>query len=132
MAAAPLLRASEVSGQTYKTYLSQRYAADKEARAAIHLFARKQTGGLLWLLSGAAAIGFVASQTGTTTNSSGTTTVNVSPLGYGILVGLFGGVGLGKTLRFSNNKLFDALLAHDQSGGFPGYVSDRLRDKDYK
>ncbi len=124
-------RPNEVQGP-YKAYLSQRYANDKEAKAAIHLFARKQTGGGLWLGTGAVAIGVIASQTGTTTTNSGTTTFNVTPLGYGILVGLFGGVGVSKLLRFSNNKLFEALLEYDQRGHLPSKVVDRLRKRDYK
>jgi hypothetical protein len=125
-----LLRPADVK-ESYKTYLYQRYASDKEARAAIHLFARKQTGGGLWLGTGAVVLGVVASQTGTTTSSSGTTTFTVTPLGYGILVGLFGGVGLGKLLRFSNEKLFEALVEYDQQGHLPGRVVTRLKSKDY-
>ncbi len=126
-----LQRPNEVK-ESYKAYLYQRYAHDKEAKAAIHLFARKQTGGGLWLGTGAVAIAFVASQTGTKTTSSGTTTVNVTPLGYGILVGLFGGVGVGKLLRFSNDKLFETLLEYDQRGHLPNHVVNRLRTRDYK
>ncbi|MFD1467554.1 hypothetical protein ACFQ48_04915 [Hymenobacter caeli] len=114
----------------YKTYLYQRYAASKEATATIHLFARKQTGGALWLATGAAAIAFVASQTGTTTNGSGTTTVNVSLLGYGILLGLFGGVGVGKLARFTNGKLYQALLMYDQQKVLPNYITSRLKYRD--
>ncbi len=126
-----LLRPNEVK-EPYKAYLYQRYANSQEARAAIHLFARKQTGGGLWLGTGAVAIGVIASQTGTKTTSSGTTTVNVTPLGYGVLVGLFGGVGMGKLLRFSNDKLFEALVEYDQRGHLPNHVLERLRPRDYK
>jgi TM2 domain-containing membrane protein YozV len=118
-----LKRPAEVFGN-YKNYLMQRYASDTEAQAIIKRFARHQTGGGLWLGAGAGAIAFVASQTGTTTTSSGTTTVNVSPLGYGILVGLFGGVGIGKLVRFSNDKLFNALLTHEQQSGFPARAAN--------
>jgi hypothetical protein len=125
-----LLRPSEVK-ESYKNYLYQRYANDKEARAAVHLFSRKQVGGGIWLGTGAVVIGFIASQTGTTKSSSGTTTFNVTPLGYGILVGLFGGVGAGKLLRFNNEKLFEALMEYDQQGHLPSRVVNRLKSKDY-
>jgi hypothetical protein len=126
-----LLRPSEVK-ESYKNYLYQRYANDKEARAAVHLFSRKQVGGGIWLGTGAVVIGFIASQTGTTTSSSGTTTFNVTPLGYGVLVGLFGGVGAGKLLRFNNEKLFEALMEYDQQGHLPSRVVNRLKSKDYR
>lgn len=125
-----LLRPNEVK-ESYKTYLRQRYATAKEARAAIHLFSRKQRGGGLWLGAGAVAIGAIASQTGTKTSGSGTTTFTVTPLGYGMLVGLFGGVGAGKLLRFSNDKLFEALLEYDQRGHLPSRVVNRIRPRDY-
>lgn len=118
LAGAGLLRPTEVPGK-YKTYLAQRYASDTEAQAIIKRYTHRQTGGALWLAAGAGAISYVASQTGTTTSSSGTRTFNVSPLGYGILVGLFGGIGVGKLVRFSNQKLFEVLMAYDQQAGYP-------------
>lgn len=126
---AALLSPAQVPGN-YKTYLYQRYAASKEATATIHLFARKQTGGALWLATGAAVIAFVAGQTGTTSSGSGTTTVDVSPLGYGILLGLFGGVGVGKLARFTNAKLYQTLLMYDQQKVLPSYVMSRLQYRD--
>jgi hypothetical protein len=123
-AGAGLLRPTEVSGK-YKMYLAQRYASDMEAQAIIKRYSHRQTGGALWLAAGVGAVSYVASQTGTTTTSSGTMTVNVSPLGYGILVGLFGGVGVGKLVRFSNEKLFEALMTHDQEAGFPSRAVSR-------
>lgn len=116
----------------YKRYLNERYANDKEARAAIHLFSRKKTGGGLWLGTGAAFIAFVASQTGSRPSDGGTLTVTVSPLGYGLLVGLFGGVGVGKLAQFSNQKLYQMLLDYDKEHNFPQYVTSRLKDCDYK
>lgn len=124
-AEAGLLRPSEVPGK-YKIYLEQRYAGDVGAQELIKHYSHRQTGGALWLAAGVGAISFVASQTGTTTSNSGTTTFKVSPLGYGILLGLFGGVGVGKLTRFSNEKLFDALLVHDQQAGLPGRAVSRL------
>ncbi len=128
-APALLLSPTQVPGK-YKTYLYQRYGTSKEASAAVHLFARKQTGGAVWLGAGALIIAFVASQTGTTSNSSGTTTVSVSPLGYGILLGLFGSVGVGKLARFSDQKLYQALLMYDQQKVWPSYVASRLKYRD--
>lgn len=122
---AGLLRPTEVPGK-YKDYLAQRYAGDPAAQAIIKHYSHRQTGGALWLATGVGAISYVASQTGTTTTSSGTTTVNVTPLGYGILVGLFGGVGVGKLVRFSNQRLFEALMAHDQQVGLPSRSLTRL------
>jgi hypothetical protein len=121
MGAAPATTASsealkqpaQVSGK-YKNYLMQRYASDAGAQAIVEHFSRHQTGGELWLGIGAATIGAIATQTGTTTTSSGTTTFTVTPLGYGILVGLFGGIGVGKLVRFSNAKLYETLLAYEQ------------------
>lgn len=124
LAGAGLLRPSDVPGK-YKAYLAQRYASDTEAQTIIRRYTHRQTGGALWLGAGVGAISYVASQTGTTTNSSGTMTVNVTPLGYGILVGLFGGVGVGKLVRFSNGKLFEALMAHDQQVGPPSRAASR-------
>jgi len=116
-----LLRPTEVTGK-YKDYLSQRYAGDVAAQEIIKRFSRRQTGGALWLGAGAGAIAAVTSQTGTRTNGLGTTTFTVSPLGYGILVGLFGGVGVGKLVRFSNQRLFEELMLHDQQAGSPRRV----------
>ena len=125
LAGAGLLRPSEVPGK-YKAYLAQRYAGDEVAQDLIKRYSHRQTGGALWLATGVGAISFVASQTGTKTSGSGTTTFKVSPLGYGILLGLFGGIGVGKLTRFSNEKLFEVLMAHDQQAGFPGRAVSRL------
>ncbi|TGE18968.1 hypothetical protein [Hymenobacter elongatus] len=127
-----LLRPNQMVGEKYKEYLNKRYAADKEARAVIHLFNRKHTGGVVWLLTGAGAIGFVASQAGTKTTSSGTHTVEVTPLGWGLLLGVFGGVGIGKLARFNNEKLYATLADYDLSHAFPGTVMGKVQDKDYR
>ncbi len=127
---AALLMASQVPGK-YKTYLNQRYAGDKEARAAIHMFGRKQTGGALWLVGGAAFIGFVTSQTGSTQDGTGTKTVTVSPLGYVIMTGLSGGIGIGKLVRFNNAELYKVLADYDKDHVFPGYVVAKLNKSDY-
>lgn len=129
---APLLRPNQMKGEKYRDYLNKRYADDKEARAVIHLFGRKNTGGVLWLATGAGFIGFVASQTGTKTTDSGTTTLEVTPLGWGLLLGLFGGVGIGKLARFNSEKLYATLLDYDQSHAFSGPVMGKLKDKDYR
>jgi hypothetical protein len=116
----------------YKDYLTKRYANDKEARAAIEMFARKRTGGAIWLLGGGAVVGFIASQTGTKTTSSGTTTVEVSPLGYLIFGGVPLGIAISKFSRFSNQSLFKMLSGYDSSHQLPGYVMGRLNPGDYK
>lgn len=123
---AALLPPTGVPGN-YKDYLYQRYATDKKACAVIRLFKRRQTGGAVWLSTGVVAISVIASQTGTNTTSSGTTTFTVSPLGYAALVGLFGGVGVGKLGRFSNQKLYQALAEYDRNGVFPYYVTSRIK-----
>ena len=127
----PLKRPGEVSGK-YKDYLNQRYANSRDAKAVIHLFARKQTGGALWLGSGAVFIPWASSQTGTTRSNSGTTTFTITPLGYIAMFGLFGGVGIGKIARFGNTRLYEALMEYDNTKTFPGYVDNKLKDKDYK
>ncbi|RTQ46856.1 hypothetical protein EJV47_21025 [Hymenobacter gummosus] len=125
--AAALLKPDQVTGEHYKTYLYKRYAADEQATKAIRLFARRQTGGAVWLGTGAGVIGFVASQTGTKTDpSGGTTTVTVTPVGWAVLLGLFGGVGIGKLARFSNEKLYLALAAYEKDHAFPHYVARRI------
>lgn len=122
---ATLLPPTGVSGK-YKDYLMKRYANDAGGQAIIRHFSRRQTGGELWLGLGAATIGTLATQTGTTTTSSGTTTFTVTPLGYGILVGLFGGVGVGKLVRFSNARLYETLLAYDQKqANLPARTANR-------
>ncbi|UOQ71504.1 hypothetical protein [Hymenobacter cellulosilyticus] len=128
----PLLGPGQVTTEKYKDYLNKRYADDKEARAVIHLFNRKKTGGIIWLATGVGVIGFVASQTGTKTTNSGTTTVTVTPLGYGLMLGLFGGVGIGKLARFNSEKLYQTLAEYDKSHSFPGFVMEKLDDKDYR
>ncbi|PJJ61033.1 hypothetical protein [Hymenobacter chitinivorans] len=129
----PLLPPLQVTTEKYKDYLTKRYADDKEARAVIHLYSRKKTGGAIWLATGAGVIGLVASQTGTKSNGSGgTSTVTVTPLGYGLLLGIFGGIGIGKLARFGNEKLYRVLADYDQSHAFPGFVMEHLADKDYQ
>jgi hypothetical protein len=130
-APAPLLPPAQMKDGKYKDYLSKRYADDKEASAAVHLFRRKQTGGVLWLSTGAATIGLIASQTGTQTNDAGvTTTFEVTPVGYGLLVGLFGGVGIGKLSRFGDDKLYQALASYEQSQTLPAYVKKKIKTND--
>ena len=128
----PLLAPGSTTGMSYKNYLYQRYATDKEAKAVIHAYARRQTGGLLWLLTGAATIGFITTQTGPTVSSSGTLTTTVTPLGYGILVGLFGGVGIGNLARFNNTNLYKVLADYDKTRTFDGAVLARVKSSDYR
>lgn len=116
----------------YKVYLNQRYAGDKEALAAIHMFGRKQTGGALWLAGGATFLGILTSQTGTRTSGSGTTTFTVSPLGYVVFTALPAGIALGKFSRFGNGELYKLLLDYDKSHSFPGYVTGKLSKSDYQ
>jgi hypothetical protein len=124
---AALLKPDQVKGEPYKTYLYKRFAGDEQATKAIRLFARRQTGGAVWLGTGAGFIGFVASQTGTKTDpSGGTTTLTVTPVGWAVLVGLFGGVGIGKLARFSNENLYKALAEYEQQRAFPHYVARRI------
>ena len=121
----------EVTGK-YREYLTKRYATDKEARAVVHMFGRKQTGGGLWLAGGAGFIAFVTTQTGTTTSSSGTRTTTVTPLGYVIMTGVFGGIGINKLTRFGNQNLYKALLEYDQVHTFPSRITGKLAAKDYR
>lgn len=131
VASTPLLSPGNVPGK-YKTYLYQRFAHDKEACAVTHLFARKQRGGIIWLVTGAGAITWLASKSGTHETANGTTTVKVSPIGWGLLVGLFGGVGIGKVARFGNDRLYKLMQQHEQNFPFPYDVTKRLRDRDYE
>ncbi|MBF9222644.1 hypothetical protein [Hymenobacter ruricola] len=117
---------------SYKSYLAARYANDREAQAAIHMFGRKQTGSLVWLLGGGGAIGYLASQTGTTKSGSGTRTFTISPLGYTVFIGLVGGISAGKIARFNNSRLYEALKEYDQTHSFPDYVNAKVKDKDYR
>ncbi|MBD2766938.1 hypothetical protein IC235_03410 [Hymenobacter sp. BT664] len=129
--AEPLLPPALVKGK-YKDYLYRRYATDKEARATIHMFGRKQTGGAFWLVGGAAVLGFITSQTGTRTNSSGTTTFEVSPLGYLVFGGLPAAISIGKFARFSNGELYKVLLDYDKTHTFPGYIIGKMGRSDYQ
>ena len=129
-AASILLGPTQVPGD-YKTYLYQRYASDRRAAAVVRLFARRQTGGAFWLGSGAVFIGTLAAASGTHNSSSGGTyTLTVTPLGYALFIGLFGGVGIGKLSRFSSDKLFRTLRQYDQNGSLPDYVRSRLHEYD--
>ncbi len=99
----------------------------------MHLFKRKQRGGWLWMGTMGGLMGFLAAKSGTRTTSAGnTTTLQVTPLGWGVQVGLFAGVGGRKLIRFNNQELFKALAAHDDKRPWPGYVDNKLKDKDYK
>ena len=132
-AAEPLLLPAQVKGN-YKDYLNQRYTGDKdkEARAAAHMFGRKQTGGALWLIGGGAFVGYAASQAGTTSNSSGTTTVTISPLGYVVFIGLPAALAISKFTRFSNYELYKVMLDYDKTHTLPGYVMGKLSKSDYR
>ncbi|MBD2716275.1 hypothetical protein KBK19_14645 [Microvirga sp. STR05] len=125
--ATPLLKPGLTKNQPYKKYLYQRYAGDEQATRVIRLFARRQTGGKLWLGTGAVVIGFVASQTGTKTSSNGgTTTTTVTPLGYGLMLGLFGGVSISKLARYSNEKLYQELSGYDRDHAFSPNVQAKI------
>lgn len=130
VAAEPLLAPARVPSK-YEDYLNKRYAADKEARAAVHMYARKRTGGLIWLLGGGAFVGYLASQQGTTTTSTGTRTVTVSPLGYVIFGGLPLAIAIGKFTRFNRDELYKMLLEYDKTHALPGYVVAKLNKSDY-
>lgn len=124
--AEPLLKPQEVT-DNYKKYLYKRYAGNEQATQVINLFAKRQTGGALWVGSGVAVIGLVASQTGSKSDGNGgTTTFTVTPLGWGVLLGLFGGVGIGKLARFSNEKLYQAFVEYDKNQAFPVAIQEKL------
>ncbi|MBF9238475.1 hypothetical protein I2I05_13800 [Hymenobacter sp. BT683] len=120
--------------KTYKDYLNQRYTTDKEARAAVHMFGRKQTGGAVWLVGGAAVLGYLSSQTGTKTDASTgvTTTFSISPLGYIVFAGLPAALAIGKFSRFNNGELYKMLLEYDKTHALPGYVLGKLSKSDYQ
>lgn len=128
---APLLTPAQVPGK-YRDYLNKRYAADKEARAAVHMFGRKQTGGALWLLGGGALVGYAASQAGTTSSGTGTRTVTITPLGYLIFGGLPAGIAIGKFSRFGKGELYKMLQEYDKTHVLPGYVVTKLGKSDYQ
>ena len=121
----------QVQGK-YKDYLNKRYATDKEARAAVHMFGRKQTGGAIWLIGGGAVLGFLTSQTGTTTDASGTRTFTISPLGYVVFAGLPAALAISKFSRFNNKELYKMLLEYEKTHALPGYVVGKLSKSDYQ
>ncbi|MFC6222572.1 hypothetical protein ACFP2F_04905 [Hymenobacter artigasi] len=127
----PLLMPAQVKGK-YKDYLNKRYASDKEARAAVHMFGRKQTGGAVWLVGGGAVLGLLSAQTGTTRTNTGTTTFTISPLGYVVFAGLPTALAISKFTRFSNGELYKMLLEYDKSHSLPGYVIGKLSKSDYQ
>lgn len=123
----PLLKPGLIKNQSYKKYLYQRYTGDEQATRVIRLFARRQIGGKLWLGTGALVIGLVASQTGTKTSpNGGTTTTTITPLGYGLMLGLFGGVGISKLARYGNEKLYQELSNYDRDRAFSPNVQAKL------
>ena len=128
---AKLLPPTLVPGK-YKAYLNKRYADDKEARAVVHLYARKSTSGVLWLLGGGALVGFIASQTGTTVSSSGTTTTTVTPLGYAIAGGVPAIIAIVRLSRYGNEALYKSLAEYDNTHTVPAKVAARIRKSDYK
>lgn len=131
LADAPLMMPVQVQGK-YKDYLNKRYAADKEARAAVHMFGRKQTGGAVWLIGGGAMLGFLTSQTGTTSDASGTRTFTITPLGYIVLAGLPAAMAISKFARFNNDELYKMLAEYDKTHALPGYVVGKLSKSDYR
>ena len=131
LTSATLLPPTSVPGN-YTSYLVIRYVADKEARAAIHMFGRKRTGGTFWILGGGALVGYLALQAGTKTTSTGTYTVTVSPLAYLIYGGVPTGIGICKLTRFSNVELYKMLLEYDKAHALPGYVIGKLNKSDYQ
>ena len=104
-----LLTPQQVPGN-YKDYLAKRYENDREGRAAIHMFGKHHTGGLVWLGVGAGFLGLFATQTGTHTSSTGgTVTLTVSPLGYVIFVGLPAVLGISKLSRFNSQTMYQEI-----------------------
>ena len=130
--ATSLLLSPQLGPSNYKEYLLKRYADDKEARAVVHMFGRKQLGGGLWLGGGAAFMAFISTQTGTTTTSSGTRTLTISPFGYVVFIGLPAILGINKLTRFSKGSLFKVLADYDKTHTFPHFVSARVHQGDYK
>ena len=125
-----LMMPTQVQGK-YKDYLNKRYATDKEARAAVHMFGRKQTGGAVWLIGGGAVLGVLSSQTGTTRDASGTRTFTITPLGYVVFAGLPAALAISKFARFNNGELYKMLLEYDKTHALPGYVVAKLSKSDY-
>ena len=116
----------------YNSYLNQHYASDKEAQALIHLYSRKSTSGVFWLLSGGAFVGFIASQTGTTVSNTGTRTTTVTPLGYAIAGGVPAIIAIVRLTRYGNEALYKALAEYDISHSLPGNMVARIKKSDYK
>ncbi|MGI4833126.1 MAG: hypothetical protein ACRYFK_06650 [Janthinobacterium lividum] len=118
--------------EKYKAYLYQHYAADRKALAVVRLFARRQTGGAIFLAVGASLLSTLAAVSGTHDSGTGQVTVQVSPLAYVLYPGPFVGVGIGKLSRFSNRRLYEALDSYDHTGILPNYVQGRLHEHDYQ
>lgn len=80
-----------------------------------------------------ALMGFLNANSGTKTNADGSsTTITVTPIGWGVQLGLFAGVGLRKEIRFSNEQLYRTLATHDKGQPVPLYIDNKLKDKDYR
>lgn len=116
----------------YKAYLRKRYADDKNARAIIHLYARKSTSGFFWLMGGGAIVGFIASQTGTTVSSTGTRTTEVSPLGYAIAGGVPAIIAIVRFSRYGNENLYKTLAEYDKSHLVSPKIAAEVSKSDYK
>ena len=129
----PLLPPNQVRGK-YRRYLTKRYYNDREARALLHRVGRKRVWGTIWSIVGFnnAVRLFGSYEPVTTRNANGTvTTTTPSPVGNIVFAGVFGAMGISRWSRYNNQKLYRAFIQYDAGQGFPNYMDNAIKDKDY-
>jgi hypothetical protein len=134
-----LPRPNEVQGR-YKHVLYARYIGDDTAKAVVHLFSRRRVGGILWSVFGGYYLLSAITTPSTTTRTSYVggykTTQTVDNSGSKVVSGVigvaFGAIGLGKLTRFSHQRLYEVMLAHEQNQPYPPEVLWKLRQKDFQ
>lgn len=117
-----------VAKLNFKQQLLARYGQRDTARAVINLFARRQGGGAVWLVSTGIAMARIATTPTSQTTFNGVVTEEEYSAAPALLVGtIFGGYGASKLIRFSNSRLEQTLQSYDEGKGLPKWVSRRLK-----
>ncbi|MCB2379286.1 hypothetical protein LGH70_16940 [Hymenobacter sp. BT635] len=130
---APVASPTDKSKQTFKQKMLAQYASNDTARAVINLFAKRQGGGAIWIVSASlfTVRGVVAAQGAYSTTVNGVVVEerDANPTPVILVGGLFAGYGVSKLARFSNGKLEQTLQAYHQGTPLPKWVRRRLKPR---
>lgn len=98
-------------------------------KAIGNMYDRRRRGGNRWIILGVAFAGAITR--GVLAGGTGNNATGVA-LTYGVFGGIPAAIGIGKKIRFNENKENEADRAYRSGGALPRSISRRLKSKDFE